>query len=140
MKPKSVAILVLLGIAFLNGIFMNSRFGSGYTISMWIWILCAGSIVVLLSYGKVSKRIKEKGVIKGILISMLIFIVLIPLVFVGTCILSLSAASFKGLFMPPRPRMIRPARTYHAGQNQVFQQTQRAALTESSGSKVGDNK
>lgn len=121
MKPKSVAILVLLGIAFLNGIFMNSRPGNGYAISMWIWILCAGSIVVLLSYGKVSKRIKEKGVIKGIFISILIFLVLIPLVFVGTCLLALTAAPLKGLFFTsPRPKAVSPIRTYHTGQNQVF--------------------
>jgi uncharacterized membrane protein len=56
-------------------------------------------LAALLIGGYAGSYLMQKFKLKGLLIGILIFIVLVPLVFWGTCLLNSSGSSLKSLFL-----------------------------------------
>ncbi|MEI8348959.1 MAG: hypothetical protein WCI77_02300 [Candidatus Omnitrophota bacterium] len=92
MSWKKSTVLLLLAIIFLNGLMFWAEDGG------WVWLICSILIVGILSEGKISKRIREHAGVRKIIAAVLMVLVLIPLVFFGTCLLGLGGWSLRSLF------------------------------------------
>ena len=101
MSLKNIFLLLLVGIIFISGALMNIRSVNGIAISCMM--ICSLLLIGILGLDNFSKLIEKKGPVKGILLGILVIIVLIPLVFFGTCVLGLGGGAvtsglFRGLF------------------------------------------
>ncbi|MCX5700537.1 MAG: hypothetical protein NTZ63_03255 [Candidatus Omnitrophica bacterium] len=97
MNRKTIFVLLLFVVAFLNGLIQNWN-GSGFL----VWVICSILIIAILGGSNILKKIKESAGTRKILIAILIALVLIPLVFLGTCLLAVGGSSLRSLFVPMR--------------------------------------
>jgi asparagine N-glycosylation enzyme membrane subunit Stt3 len=98
MSWKTMSVLLLLAVGFLVGIL-----GLNGIEVVVIWAVCSILIAVILGGSRIQKAIKENaGTRKVIIAAILIVLVLIPLAFLGTCLLFIGGSSMRSLFVPVR--------------------------------------
>lgn len=94
MSWKTVGIIMILTVVFLKGLILDMG-----DYDLGFWIVCSILILSVIFVSKAPRVIKEDNGIRKVIIALLIFLVLIPLVFLGTCLLYIGGSSMRNLFI-----------------------------------------
>jgi hypothetical protein len=96
MSWRMMLILALLAIVFINGVGLSST--ADININLIVWIVCSVLIAAIIIAGEIPKNPKDNPGVKKVTTIILMALVLIPLAFLGTCVLSFGGVSVGGLF------------------------------------------